>query len=488
MPKYPSGTVTFLFSDIEGSTRLWEQHPTAMKRALERHDELMRASFETQHGYIFKTMGDAFCVAFQTASDAIMAALQAQQALIKESWGETRVRVRMGLHTGEANERSGDYFGPTLNRTARMMAIGHGGQVLLSGSTKALVQDALPRGASLQELGLHRLKDLSRPEDLFQLCHPDLERDFAPLKSLGNMPNNLPRQMTSFIGREQELEEVKQLIREAPLVTLVGIGGTGKSRLAMHVAADLIEEYADGVWLVELAPITDPKMVALTLADTMQVKDETGRGVVEALQAALKRRRMLLVLDNCEHLLEAASRLAAELLSVCPNLQILASSRQALEIEGENIYALAPLSLPAFGNKNLAELRRSESVQLFVERAKSVKHGFELSAENGSAVAAICRKLDGIPLALELAAARMQVMTTQKLAEMLDDRFRLLTGGKRTALPRHQTLRAMIDWSYDLLTPPEQKLLQRLSIFSGGFSLVSVEAVCAGDGDRKSVV
>ena len=478
----PTGTVTFLFTDIEGSTRLWEQHPDAMRPALARHEDLLRGCIEQQDGYVFKTVGDAFCAAFPTANQALEAALAAQLALTAKPWEtQTPLRVRMALHTGATEERGGDYFGQPLNRVARLMAAGHGGQTLLSEVTQALVRDALPPNASLRDLSRHRLKDLGQPEQVFQLLHPALPADFPPLRSLDSptLPNNLPQQPTSFIGREKQVEEVKALLAGTPLLTLTGAGGSGKTRLSLHVAADLLD--GDGVWLVELAALADPALVPQAVANVLGVKEQAGKSIQGTLVEALKTKRLLLVLDNCEHLIEACASLAADLLRSCPGVHLLASSREALNVTGEQIYRVPSLSLPDPKRAQTVEsLSQFEAVRLFIERARAVQPSFAVTDENASAVTQVCLRLDGIPLAIELAAARVRSLSVEEVNTRLDQRFRLLTGGARNALPRQQTLRALIDWSYDLLTPPEKTLLCRLSVFAGGWTLAAAEGVCSG--------
>jgi predicted ATPase/class 3 adenylate cyclase len=480
MSELPAGTVTFLFTDIEGSTRLWERFPDPMQDALKRHDTILRQAIETNQGSVVKTTGDGMLAAFQIAGPAVMAALQAQQKLQAEPWAEIEpeaLRVRMALHSGAAGSRSGDYFGPTLNRLARLMSAGFGGQVLLSENAADLARDRLPVGAALRDLGEHRLKDLSTPEHVFQLLHPSLPAEFPPLQSLDSFPNNLPQQLTSFVGREKELAEARARFSSARLLTLIGPGGTGKTRLALQLAADLLLDFPDGAWLAELATLTDPSLVLQTVAGALNVREISGLSLQELLVNYLKRRRLLLVLDNCEHLVEASARLADHLLHACPKVQILASSREALGIGGEAVYRVPPLALPEAGDASPDGLCAFESVQLFVERAEAVQSGFQLNAKNASAVAQICRRLDGIPLALELAAARVRMLGPEQIASRLDDRFRLLTGGSRTALPRQQTLRSLIDWSYDLLTDAERTLFRRLAVFVGGWSFEAAEAI-----------
>ncbi len=483
----PTGTVTFLFTDIEGSTRLWERYPDAMRIALARHDELLRTAIERHQGYVFKTVGDAFCAVFSTTPEAVQAALEAQLALQEEDWGEVGpLHVRMGLHTGEAEERNQDYFGPTVNRVARLQAVGYGQQTLLSQAAAERTVPGLPDQASLEDLGLHRLKDLSAPEHIWNLRHPVLPPEFAPLKTLDYLPTNLPAQVTSFIGRDTEMAEIKRLLGPARLLTLAGSGGTGKTRLSLQVGADLVEEYANGVWLAELAALTDPALVVQTVAAALNVREEPGRPVQETLVEALRDQSLLLVLDNCEHVLATAASLCDVLIKRCPRLKILASSREGLGVPGEQTYripslGLLPVPLDQLASLSFDVLRSSEAVRLFADRASLVKSDFRLTEANIAAVARLCARLDGIPLALELAAARVRAMPVEQIETRLHDRFRLLTGGARTLLPRQQTLRALIDWSYDLLSDPEKHLFCRLSVFSGGWTLEAAESVCIGD-------
>ena len=486
MATLPIGTITFLFSDIEGSSKKWEQHPDAMRVALAAHDRMLREAFEGQRGYVFKTVGDAFCVAFDTALQALVGALQAQRALRSTTWeGIEELKVRMALHTGAAEHRDGDYFGQSLNRVARILASAHGGQVLFSLPAEELVRDGLPPGVQLRALGEHRLRDLSRPEQLFQLVTADLPSQFPALRSLESVPNNLPVQLTSFIGRERELTEVKRLLGSTRLLTLTGSGGTGKTRVSLQVSAEMLDQYHDGVWLVEFATIDDGSLVIETVAGALELRQEADRSLATTLTGFLRNKQLLLIFDNCEHVVAACARLAETLLRSCPQLRILASSREPLGIAGENAWPLPPLSLPnhwrdiADGPDALDRLSEYEAVRLFIDRATLARPAFQATNENIATIAQICWRLDGIALAIELAAARIRVLTLQQIVERLDDRFHLLTTGSRTAAPRQQTLRSLIDWSHDLLSEPERVLFRRLSVFARGRTLESIEVVCA---------
>lgn len=484
--KLPTGTVTFLFTDIEGSSKLWEQYPEAMSASLAQHNVLLRRVIEAHGGYIFKLWGDAVYAAFDTATDALNAAVQAQRELSRRSWGELgQLRVRMALHTGAAEARDRDYFGPTLNRCARLLSAAHGSQILLSAATEELVRDALPKDVSLRSLGLHRLKDLQRPEHIFQVIDPELLTEFSSLRTLNAVPNNLPIQLTSFIGREREMKEVKELLTQTRLLTLTGSGGCGKTRLALQVAADLLEDYPDGVWFVDLSVLADSALVPSTVAVTLGIHEEPGRPALATLAEVLKPRTLLLILDNCEHLVGACAQLAETLLRTCPNLRILATSREALGIAGEVAWRVPSLSLPQphelTQTDSLARITQYEAIRLFIERAEASSPEFKVNPHNIKAIVQICQRLDGIPLAIELAAARVKALSVEQIAARLDDRFRLLTGGSRTALPRQQTLRAMMDWSYELLNERERILFRRLSAFAGGFTLEAAEAVCADE-------
>jgi len=482
-PPLPKGTVTFLFTDIEGSTKLWEAHPETMRVALVRHDTLLRNTIVRANGYVFKTVGDAFCAAFAMAPDAVAAALSAQVALDTEPWpAETPIKVRMALYTGAVESRDRDYFGPPINRVARLLSTGYGGQTLLSQTTCELSRDALPQAASLRDLGAHRLKDLGRPEQVYELRHPRLRGDFPPIKSLSTHPNNLPQQLTSFVGREREISEIEALLVTNRLLTLTGAGGSGKTRLGLQVAAESLVQFPDGAWFVELAQIADAGLVPKTVATVLGVAEVAGKPITQTLIEHLKDKRLLVQLDNCEHLLDACADLAETLARQCPHLRILASSLEALGVAGEQTYRVPSLSLPDRNHRQTAEtLSACESARLFINRALLVRTGFHVTDQNAPALASICCHLDGIPLAIELAAARVRTLSVEEIEGKLDQRFRLLTEGSRTALPRHQTLRALIDWSYELLNAPEQRLLQRLSVFAGGWTLDAAEQISADE-------
>ena len=448
----PSGTVTFLFTDIEGSTSLWESAPDGMRAALERHDALVRNAINAHGGHVFSTGGDGLVAVFARAADAMASASQAQAALTAEAWPESApVRVRMGVHTGEAIERGGDYFGPALNRAARLMAMGHGGQVLVSHATEQLIEESLATGLELVDLGEHRLRDLSRPERIFQLRAPGCDTQFPELRSLDAARTNLPVQLTSFIGREKDVKAVDALLGEHRMVTLTGVGGVGKTRLALQVAAEALDNFPDGVWLLELAPLGEPSRLVEALAAALSVEPIPGKTIEQAILDKVEGSRILLVLDNCEHLLDEARRVVRKLVRAAPRLVVLATSREPLGAPGEQVVPLRSLN-------------SQSSVRLFAERAVAVDASFILGDADREQVTHLCRRLDGIPLAIELAAARVRMFSPAELAEHLDQRFRLLTGG-RGAVERHHTLRAAIDWSYDMLAAGERAVFDRLSVF-----------------------
>ncbi|MDQ6931547.1 MAG: hypothetical protein M3160_00060 [Candidatus Eremiobacteraeota bacterium] len=479
----PSGTVTFLFSDIEGSTQRWERNRAAMQDAVRTHDAIMRAEIAKHGGYVFKTVGDAFCAAFRAAPDALASSLGCQRAITSENFSAVEgLRIRIALHTGHTDERDGDYFGPALNRVARLMSIGHGGQVLLSDATRALVQDDLPTDAKVMDLGWQRLKDLTQPEHVWQLNVSDSPADFPPLKSLDALPNNLPIQATSFVGRERDVAQVKNLIERHSLLSLLGTGGIGKTRLALQVGSELIDQFADGVWFADFAPISDRELVASVLAKTLGISQAEGRRVDESIAPWLKRKKLLLILDNCEHVLDQVASIVDMILKTAKDVKTLTTSRQALGINGEVLHRLSSLSM----SDDVEGLGATQALQygaiaLFVDRAMAADTRFTLTDGTAPIAADICRRLDGIPLAIELAAARVRVLSISSLAQRLDERFKLLTGGSRTALPRQKTLGALIDWSYDLLGASEQMLFNRVGIFAGGFTLDMAAEVCTGD-------
>jgi predicted ATPase/class 3 adenylate cyclase len=457
--------LTFLFTDIEGSTQRWEADETAMSDAVRRHDLIMRGAIGRNGGQVFKTVGDAFCATFREPAAAATAALDAQRELEAGDFAAVGgLHVRMALHNGAAVERDGDYFGPTVNRVARLIAIGHGGQVLLSGVVGDLVLDRLPELVTLRDLGTHRLKDLTRPEQVYQLVAPDLRHEFPALRSLGLFPNNLPLETTSFVGRESEVADVVGLLAEHHVVTLVGSGGVGKTRVSLHAAAHVLEEYRDGVWVVELAPLAEGSFIPEAIAATLGLRLPNNLEPAAALVAALRTQQLLLVLDNCEHLVAQAAAIVSGIVHACPGVRVLATSRQGLGISGEAVYRMPSLPL-------------ASAIELFAARAEAADARFALTDENTPAVAEICHRLDGIALAIELAAARVRILSPTQLQRRLDERFRVLTGGSRDALPRQQTLRALIDWSYDLLSEEERTLLRRLAVFSGGWTLEAAEAV-----------
>ena len=485
MNHYPSGTVTFLFTDIEGSTKLAQEYPDAMPSLLARHNEILKQAIETHNGFVFQVVGDSFAAAFQNAQDALSAALDAQRSLQSEPWMPAPVKVRMGVHTGQAEfQENGTYQGYlTLSHVQRLMSAAHGGQVLLSFSAEELVREKMPEGVTLRDMGERRLKDVVRVEHIYQLVIRDLPSDFPPIKTLDRNLHNLPAQMTSFIGRETEMAEIKQALSVHRLVTLTGSGGAGKSRLSLQVGMECLNQFPDGVWLVELAPVTDQALVPQTLLSTFNLREDRHRSAQAVLVDFLRAKTLLLVLDNCEHLIEACAQISDSLLQACAKLRILASSREALGITGEYAYRVPSLSTPNPEQlPSLEQLEKADSIRLFIERAASAKPSFTLTDSNAFSLAQICYRLDGIPLAIELAAARVKVLSPDQIAARLDDRFRLLTGGSRTALPRQQTLRAMIDWSYSLLSEQEKGLFRRLAVFVGGWTLEAAESVCANIG------
>jgi predicted ATPase/class 3 adenylate cyclase len=487
----PAGTVTFLLTDIEGSTRLWEAEPETMEVALQQHDRLLAEVIEGHGGAVITSRGeeDSFFAVFHSAVSAVEAAGICQLRLGREVWpADIALRVRMGLHTGEARVRGGDHvdYGP-INRCARVRAAGHGGQVLLTKATSDLVAGHLGGGFGLKELGEFRLRDLAAPELIFQLIHPDLPVDFPPNHTVAERTGNLPLQVSSFIGRDRELEHTAAALGEARLVTLTGAGGVGKTRLALQAAGQVADRFRDGAWLCDLAPVRDLAGVEAAVVAVFAVTAPAGLSTSEALVEFLRGKQLLLVLDNCEHLLEGAAALAGVLQRWCERLVILATSREGLGIEGERLIPVPPLAVPGT-DADVTAISQAEAVRLFAERAAAVKPEFAVTAENAAAVAALVRRLDGIALAIELAAARLAAMTPVELARRLERSFAVLGAGRRGAVAHHQTLRATIDWSYQLLAEPEQRLLARLSVFAGGCTLEAAETVCGGDGIDPDMV
>jgi len=462
----PTGTVTLLLADVEGSTGLWETQAEVMAAAIARLNQVVSEVVAAHDGVrpVEQGEGGSFVAAFARASDAVAAALDLQRAPLAP------IRLRIGVHTGEVQLRDeGNYAGPTINRTALLRDLAHGGQTVLSGATEPLVVDRLLEGAWLTDLGAHPLRDLPRPERVVQLCHPDLVNDFPPLrKSTAVASTRLPLQLTSFVGRQAQIRDVRQLLADNRLVTLTGAGGVGKTRLAAQIATQLAGEFSDGVWYVDLAPITDPELVQVTVARAVGLPDQPGRSTLDTLLRFVRDRQMLVVLDNCEHLLDACAELVVALLGAAPRLIVLATSREPIGVTGETTWRVPSLSL------------RDEAVELFADRARLTRPGFTVTRDNTTTVAEICRRLDGVPLAIELAAARVRALSPGEILDSLHDRFRLLTGGARTAVRRQQTLRASVDWSHALLTQPERVMFRRLAVFSGGFDLGAAQAVASG--------
>nr|WP_227370967.1 adenylate/guanylate cyclase domain-containing protein [Mycobacterium fragae] len=462
----PTGTVTLLLADVEGSTRLWETEPEQMTAALARLDHALAESVAAHHGVrpVEQGEGDSFVLAFAQASDAVECALELQRAPLAP------IRLRIGVHTGQVQLRDeGNYAGPTINRTARLRDLAHGGQTVLSGATEQLVVDWLPADAWLTDLGTHPLRDLPRPERVVQLCHPDLRNEFPPLRTGKSIEVvNLPAQLTSFVGRDAQISEVRKLLADNRLVTLTGAGGAGKTRLAVEIAARFAADFRDGVRYVDLAPITHPAVVPVAVARALGLPDQPGRSTTDTLVRFIGDRQLLIVLDNCEHLLDATSSLTVELLGACAGLRLLATSREPTGVAGEVTFLVPSLSLA------------DEAIELFADRARRVRPDFTVTDDNVAALTEICRRLDGMPLAIELAAARVRALSLNEIVSGLHDRFRLLTGGARTAVRRQQTLRASVEWSHALLTEPERILFRRLAVFMGGFDLDAAEAIAGG--------
>jgi predicted ATPase/class 3 adenylate cyclase/Tfp pilus assembly protein PilF len=489
-PLLPSGTLTFLFTDIEGSTSLWEQYPDLMRSGMVRHDALIEAAVTSNQGVIVKPRGegDSRFAVFSRASDALQAAVDIQRSIAVEAWPlPIPIKVRIGIHSGEADLYDNDYYGPAVNRAARIRSVAHGGQTLLSSATFMLVQDALPESVGLRDLGELRLKDILRIEHVYQLVVGGLQAEFPPLRGLDGTPTNLPSLLNSFVGREEEITQVKKLLSEGRLITVTGMGGSGKTRLALEVGSVLLDEFPDGVWLVDLAPISHPDFVTKEVAGVFEVRESEEQSLLQSLVDHLRGESLLLILDNCEHVLNKAAQLANRLIRDTAGVKILATSREPMGLAGEIVWTIPPLSFPKKSKEvnqddlYLEAIQKYDSVRLFVDRATAARPGFRLSRENMFHVAEISRKLEGIPLAIELAAARAKVLTVRQITERLEIVFRLLVSSSRDLHPRQHTLRAMIDWSYNLLMPNEQTLLMRLGIFQGGWSLEAAEAVCSSE-------
>ena len=491
----PTGKVTFLFTDIEGSTRLAQEFPESLPAALEKHHSILQEAIESNNGFVFKIVGDAFCCAFKKADDAVRAAVDAQINLANENWDDVKIRIRIGIHSGNAEWNGKTYMSYiVLARTARVMSAAYGEQIIISNDAYELCFPKLGfwdekggSNVSFRDLGVRRLKDVIEPIRLFQVVSKELREEFPPLKTLDARPNNLPVQLSGFIGRADEIKHAKELLKKNRLLTLTGTGGLGKTRFSLQVAADLIDDFANGVWFAELAAVSDPVFLPITIINDLGLKEEQKKTPEETLADYLKDKEILIVLDNCEHIIESCAKLTENLLLKCPKLKVIATSREALNCIGEQTYRIPPLTLPDPNHENTPEqLIQYESVRLFIERALAVNPKFRVTNENAPALAEVCLRLDGIPLAVELAATRTKILSVEKIYERLDDRFNLLTGGKRTALPRQQTLRALIDWSYDLLSENEKILWSRLSVFSGGWTLEAAEKVCSDETISKN--
>ncbi|HXY92372.1 MAG TPA: adenylate/guanylate cyclase domain-containing protein [Acidimicrobiia bacterium] len=478
MTALPEGTVTFLFTDVEGSTRLWQEYPEAMPDVSARHDEILREAIESRSGYVVKTTGDGFHAAFADAADAIDAAIAGQLALGAEEWPlPTPLRARMGVHTGRAELRDGDYYGTAVNRAARLMSVAHGGQIIVSLATEELVQDGT---VALVDLGEHALRDLSRPERVFQVAQPGLETEFPPLASLHSFAGNLPVQLTSFVGRDNDVRRIVEMLGEASLVTLIGTGGVGKTRLAVQVAAEVVPRFEDGAWFCELATVDDGEAMAQVIASALGCLQRPGLSLRDSIVEFVKVRELLLVLDNCEHLLDDAGAIADAVLRKCPKVRVVATSREALDVTGEHVIRVRSLEAPD-ASATIDDVTASTAVRLFRDRAADAGAESGWDAVQLAAVGEICRRVDGIPLAIELAAARVVSMSPADVASHLDERFRLLTGKRRGRVERHQTLRATVEWSYQLLDDDERAVFDRLGVFAGPFAAPAAVAVAGGD-------
>jgi predicted ATPase/class 3 adenylate cyclase len=469
--------VTFLFTDIERSTQLWESLPDAMRPALERHDELVRSAIDAHGGYVFSTGGDGFGVAFGRAGDALDAAVVMQRSLAEEPWPRrVSIRVRVGVHSGEAYERDGDYFGPAVNHAARLMASAHGGQVVCTGAVAELIADRF----ELRDLGVHRLRDLESVTHVWQVDVPGCDRTFPPLRSLDAFRSNLPHDLSVFVGRDDDVASVLDALGQSRLVSVIGVGGVGKTRLALRVGSELLPQFADGVWLCELAPVREADEIAEAVAAAVGVPPTQGVSAAEGLRRFFAHKQLLLILDNCEHVLGGVARFIGDTCGAAERLSVLVTSREALAVRGERVCPLPSLGLPIGDDADA--IVASDAGALFVTRARDARGDFSVSSDNATAIRELLARLDGIPLAIELAAARTAMMSPAEILDRLDQRFRLLTGGSRTALERHQTLRAAIDWSFESLDADERAMLNRLSVFVGGFDLDAASALSKGAG------
>ncbi|MBL0106375.1 MAG: tetratricopeptide repeat protein [Ignavibacteria bacterium] len=479
----PSGSVTFLFTDIEGSTKLAQKNNDAYLAALDKHHEVLYEVIDSNNGFVFKIIGDSFCCAFSNSTDAVNAAIKSQIKLKSIDWKDTEIKVRMGIHSGEAEFINKDYSGyVTLSRSQRIMSVAYGEQILITQEVFDILKENHETEFSFKDFGERKLKDIIKPEHIYQIVSEGLRTDFPPLKSLDARQNNLPTLVSQFVGRRKEIDEIKQLFTKIRLLSLTGAGGTGKTRLAIQLASELIDEFENGIWIIEFSPVTDPDLIVKEISTVLNLKEDPAIDGLQALRDFLKNKSTLLIFDNCEHLLNRCAQVSETLLSYCTKLKIISTSRESFNIQGETLYRIPPLSMPENIKKESFEsLIEYESVKLFLDRAVSVNPKFTLTKENIYAVAEICKKLDGIPLAIELASKRVNVIPVEKILERLDDRFKLLNSGNSTALPRQKTLRALIDWSYDMLNPSEQILLQRLSIFMGGWTLETSEEICSDE-------
>lgn len=479
----PDGKVVFLFTDIEGSTKLAGKFPEKLEEILKRHNEILAGEVKKFRGHVFKTIGDAFCTSFSNASDAVRASVEIQRKLNSEAWSVRDIKVRMGIHSGEACWTGEDYSGYlTLSTVQRIMSSAGGGQILVSENVREQMTDRSDEEVSFRNLGERRLKDIIKPVILYQITAPEIPSDFPPLKTLDARQNNLPVQLTTFIGRKKEINEIRAHLTERRLITLTGPGGTGKTRLSLKIGTDVIDEFANGVWFAELASLSETTFIVQEIASVFKVSYESNKDIKEVLKEHLKNKQLLLILDNCEHLISGCAEICGELLAACPDLKIIATSREALQIRGEMVYSIPSLSVPEVNKKVDSEsVKNYESIRLFSDRAKLINKDFEINENNASDLAWLCLRLDGIPLAIELAAARINVLPVNKILHKLSNRFSLLTGGMRNSLPRQQTLKALIDWSYELLNDAEKNLFLKISVFSGGCTLEAAEEICSDD-------